>query len=120
MYMLVIWLLVISICLPPSGVLDPVAKEINKPAEASGSRSTLVQISVIVISGEAGFKWKREGRGWNYSDLSTVGDAAVYIIVYITFPGGWFSNGSSAVCRKSAWKASQLRLKATFSELWTD
>lgn len=48
----------------------------------------------------------------NDSDLSTVGDAAV--IVSTTFPGGSLSNGSSAVCRISAWKVSQLRLQATF------
>lgn len=42
----------ISIRLPPSSVLDPIAKEINKVTDASGGRSTLVQISVIVISGE--------------------------------------------------------------------
>lgn len=37
-YTLVIPLLVISIRLPPSSVLGPVAKEINTLAEALGSR----------------------------------------------------------------------------------
>lgn len=53
---------------------------------------------------------KEKAEDENYSDLSTVGNAAVYISVYITFPGGWFSNESSAVCRKTAWKKERLRL----------
>lgn len=45
----------------------------------------------------------------NDSHLSTGGDAAGYIIVSTTFPGGSLSNGGSAVCRTAAWK-----VQATF------
>lgn len=54
---------------------------------------------MIVIPGEAARSLENRGKALdeNYSDLSTVGSAAVYITPYITFPGGWFSNESSAV-----------------------
>lgn len=100
------------ISIPPSGLSGPVAKKINKLAEVSGSHSTPVQISMIVIPGEAAWARLKEGKAQdeNYPDLSTVGAASVYITVYITFPGGLFSNEGSAVCRKTARKKAQLLL----------
>jgi len=77
---------------------------------------------VIVIPREA--VWarvrKEKAEDENDSDLSTAGDAAVYIIVSVTFPGGRFSNESSAVCRKNCLDGITDKSFRLLFGLWTD